>query len=213
MRAGLVAATMVFVSLAGCVLAPLPIPQDEAVLVWLRGHAGPTLDAVFLVVTRAGYELGVIPAHVLLVLALALSKLRRQALFALLAGGGSLLLNQAIKHLVGRERPALWISIAPETSHSFPSGHAMAAATLATVCVLLAWRAHGRWRWFAAGLAVVSVIAVGVSRLYLGVHWPSDVLAGWLAGVAWVLAAHLLVFARGPNGHEKAGAGPASSRV
>lgn len=213
MRAGLAAATVLFLALAGCVLAPLPIPQDEAVLLWLREHAGPGLDAVFLVVTRAGYELGVIPAQGVLVLGLVLWKRRRQALFVLVACGGSLLLNQAIKHLVGRERPALWLSIAPETSYSFPSGHAMAAATLAATCVLLAWREHGHWRWVALGLAVVSAIAIGVSRLYLGVHWPSDVLAGWLAGVAWVLAVHLQVFPRRPHGHEKAGAGPASPKV
>ena len=194
--AGLIVTTVLFLVLAGCVLAPASIPQDNAMLLWLRGHAGATLDAVFVAITRAGYGHGVIPAQVLLTLGLLAWKRRRQALFAFVSFAGSALLNQAIKHLVQRERPSLWVSIAPESSYSFPSGHAMAVATLACVCVILAWHARGRWAVLAA--AIVAAAAVGVSRLYLGVHWPSDVLAGWAAGVAWVLCVHLLVHARAP---------------
>ena len=165
---------------------------DEAVLRWFNGVAGPHLDAFFLAVSRAGYEYGVIPADVLLSLALLLRRKWREAGFAVASFAGSALLNMAAKHGFARPRPALWESIAPESTFSFPSGHAMGSMTLAAVAVLLAWRT--RWRWPVALAAVAFVLLVGLSRLYLGVHYPSDVVAGWAAGLAWVAGAYLVLF-------------------
>src|SRR5690606_4052086 len=99
----------------------------------------------------------------------------RHAVFAAVATGGSALLNIAAKQLFARDRPSLWESIAPETSYSFPSGHAMGSMTLALVLVLLAWHTRARW-WVLAAMAVF-VPMVGLSRVYLGVHYPSDILA------------------------------------
>ncbi|MFD7631713.1 phosphatase PAP2 family protein [Streptomyces sp. NPDC059851] len=93
--------------------------------------------------------------------------------------------SQGMKALVGRDRP-LWPDPV-DAAHfaAFPSGHAMTAAA---VCGMLLWllppagpKAWVRGAWV---LAVVSVIGVGFTRIYLGVHWPSDVLAGWLLGTA-----------------------------
>ena len=91
----------------------------------------------------------------------------------------------AAKQLFARERPSLWASIAPEDNFSFPSGHAMGSMTLACVLVLLAWPT--RWRWWVAGAMALFVPMVGLSRVYLGVHWASDVAAGWAAGAAWAV--------------------------
>ena len=113
-------------------------------------------------------------------------------LFAGIALGGSALLNLGAKQLFARERPSLWESIHPETTFSFPSGHAMGSMTLAAVLVLLAWRT--RWRWWVAVPALAFALLVGASRVYLGVHFPSDILAGWAAACAWVVLAYLLVF-------------------
>src|SRR5690606_20385315 len=101
----------------------------------------------------------------------------RESIFAAAALGGSALLNIATKQFFARARPALWESIAPETSYSFPSGHAMGSMTLAVVLVLLAWPT--RWRWAALAAMAFFVAMVGLSRMYLGVHYPSDILAGW----------------------------------
>ena len=111
---------------------------------------------------------------------------RAAALF-FLSVGGSMLLTQVIKPLVARPRPALWASIRPEHTFSFPSGHAMDTAAIAAALVLLVWghRGHG-WVW----LMPLFALAVGWARMYLGVHNPSDVLAGWAAAVAWVAAVH-----------------------
>ena len=87
------------------------------------------------------------------------------------------------KIFFGRVRPALWTSILPETTFSFPSGHSMISASLAFALVVLLWRT--RWRYPALICAVPAVFLVGLSRLYLGVHYPSDVLGGWCAGLIW----------------------------
>ena len=113
-------------------------------------------------------------------------------LFAGIALAGSGLLNVAAKHYFGRARPSLWESIAPESTFSFPSGHAMGSMTLAAVLVLLAWPT--RWRWWVLGLAAAFVLMVGASRIYLGVHYPSDILAGWAAALAWVMGVYLVLF-------------------
>ena len=165
---------------------------DDALLHWLNAMAGPRLDAFFVFVTRVGYQYGVVPVDVLLPLVLLWRRRWREGVFVAVACGGSALLNIAAKQTVQRPRPALWESIAPESTFSFPSGHAMGSMTLAAVLVLLAW--HTRWRWPVLAGASVFTVLVGLSRLYLGVHYPSDVLAGWAAGLAWVAGTYLVLF-------------------
>lgn len=134
------------------------------------------------------------PFDVLLVLVLAALRKYREGFFAGVALAGSGILNVAAKHYFGRARPSLWESLSPETTYSFPSGHAMGSMTLAAVLVLLAWRT--RWRWPVLVLMSAFVVMVGLSRVYLGVHYPSDILAGWAAALAWTLGVFLLVFRR-----------------
>lgn len=164
------------------------IPLLEAA----RAAASPGSDAFFVVVALLGYQAGVVPVDIALVLGLAWRRRLREGLFAGLSIVGSALLNLAAKPLFQRDRPALWESIAPEHTYSFPSGHAMGSMTLACVVVLLAWRTRARWLALFAG--VVFVVLVGMSRVYLGVHFPSDILAGWTAALAWTFAVHVLVF-------------------
>lgn len=149
-------------------------------------------DRFFAWVSALGYQWGVVPVDIGLVAWLALKRRMREGLFAGVAVGGSALLNVGAKHLFARERPSLWDSIAPETTFSFPSGHAMGSMTLAAVLVLLAWPT--RWRWWVALPAAAFVLLVGLSRVYLGVHYPSDILAGWAAALAWAVGAYVLVF-------------------
>lgn len=167
-------------------------PFDAPLLQFAHALARDGLDRTFLLVSRLGYGLGVVPLDVVLVLALAWRRRMREGLFAVLALGGSALLNVAAKHVYARSRPDLWLSIAPETTYSFPSGHAMGSMTLGAVAILLAWRT--RWRWPVVAAATGFVALVGLSRVYLGVHYPSDILAGWAAACAWTVACYGLVF-------------------
>ncbi|WP_227698569.1 phosphatase PAP2 family protein [Sphingomonas hengshuiensis] len=120
---------------------------------------------------------------------LALRRRMRSALLVLAAtilGGCGVTL---IKALVGRARPDLVDRLMTEASNSFPSGHAANSAivylTLATLLFPVVREA--RMRAFVLGAALGLTLMIGVSRVYLGVHWPSDVLAGWAFGSAWAL--------------------------
>jgi undecaprenyl-diphosphatase len=173
---------------------------DEPLLRFAHGMAGAGFDRMFLLFSELGYGYGVIPVDIVLVLALAWRRRLREGLFAGIATVGSALLNIAAKHAFARTRPDLWLSIAPETSYSFPSGHAMGSITLAWVVVLLWWQLPSpqwsRWRWPMAILAALFTLMVGLSRIYLGVHFPSDILAGWTAASAWTVGVYALVFNR-----------------
>jgi membrane-associated phospholipid phosphatase len=118
----------------------------------------------------------------------------REASFAGISFAGSALLNLGSKQFFQRDRPTLWESIAPESTYSFPSGHAMGSMTLAAVIVLLAW--NTRWRWPAVAFGVLFAGSVSLSRIYLGVHYPSDILAGWCAALVWVVGCFLVMFRR-----------------
>ncbi|MGV9315735.1 phosphatase PAP2 family protein [Streptomyces sp. NPDC003691] len=116
---------------------------------------------------------------------------RLLALYTAVTVALAAVVQQSLKAAVGRERPRWPDPVDSANYAAFPSGHAMVAAV---VCVLLLWllRRHGvRGRaWTAAvTVAAVSVAGVGLTRLYLGVHWPSDVLGGWLMGTGWALLA------------------------
>lgn len=165
---------------------------DDPLLWRARALAGPGLDRFFGLVSAIGYQYGVIPADILIVLGLLFARRWREASFAAAAFSGSALLNLATKQFFQRDRPMLWMSIAPESTFSFPSGHAMGSMTLAVVVFLLAW--HTRWRAPVAVLAALFVALVGASRIYLGVHYPSDILGGWMAASTWTVAVYLVLF-------------------
>lgn len=120
---------------------------------------------------------------------LALRGLRRSMAMVLVATICGSLVVTLIKALVGRARPDLIDRLMAEASHSFPSGHAANSAivylTLATL--LFPVMPDRRLRAFVIAVALLLTFMVGVSRVYLGVHWPSDVLAGWTFGASWAV--------------------------
>ena len=183
-----------FVELADEVRENEPLPFDEPALLFAQAMARDGFDRVFLFFSHAGYEYGVVPFDLLLVAGLAMARRFRQGAFAAVALGGSALLNLATKQLFARERPSLWESIAPESTFSFPSGHAMGSMTLAMVLVLLCW--NTRMRGWVVGAMLVFVPMVGLSRVYLGVHYPSDILAGWAVASAWAAGTWFAFFGR-----------------
>ena len=116
-------------------------------------------------------------------------RLPRLALFVVVTTAGSALLNSLVKLAVDRARPVLDDPVAHAAGMSFPSGHAQSAMVAASVLLLVFLPLlRGAWRWVAVGAAVVFVLAIGFARVTLGVHYVSDVLAGYALGAAWVAA-------------------------
>ncbi len=167
---------------------------DDPLLLYAHSLATPTWDAVMLLLSRLGYQWGVVPLDVTILLALLFRRLRRDSLFFGLSVIGAAILNQTAKVLFGRDRPKLWPSVAPEPTFSFPSGHAMGSAALVTALVVLLWPT--RWRYPMLLLGSIFVLLVSLSRIYLGVHYPSDILAGWAASFAWVMGLSSILYGR-----------------
>lgn len=161
---------------------------DQSVWTWFVGHRAPAATTVMTAVSAAGGTAGM--AVLALIGAGLLWRMRRRAEAGIVIGAavGAGLLVQGFKHLYGRARPPVIDRLTAATNFALPSGHALGSivvlGVLAAVAVLLS-------RWFAvqAGaivLAIAGIVAIGVSRLYLGVHWVTDVLTGWLLGGAWL---------------------------
>jgi undecaprenyl-diphosphatase len=155
---------------------------DREILVWINHHSSPFLDQLFF----RSHLMGALPFCAALVVAVAGWHLRRHeprpALVWVGLGLSTYVVQVTIKAIVDRARPQLWDRLILTGSSSFPSGHALGAATFYP---MLAWslsRFAPRFRvlWWVMGVGLA--FFVGFGRLYLGVHWPSDVLAGWLIG-------------------------------
>ena len=185
-----------FASLVGELHEKEVFPFDAPLLNFLHARASPAWDWFFVWISRLGFAWGVLPADIVVLLWLAISRRFRDSLFFFLAVAGSEILNVAAKNYFTRDRPSLWLSITPETTYSFPSGHAMASATLGMALIMLFWPSRGRWPVLLG--AACFVFLVGVSRIYLGVHYPSDILTGWAAAIAWVVGLHELVARKAP---------------
>ncbi|AYV45196.1 phosphoesterase [Caulobacter flavus] len=132
----------------------------------------------------------------LVVLALAVcASLRRwaEALVVVVGAVGGVGISQGLKHLFLRERPDLAYRAVEAANPSFPSGHAMLSAVVFLTLGALAARfaPKRRLKALALGSAVFLSVLVGLSRVYLGVHWASDVLAGWCVGAAWAMVCWL----------------------
>lgn len=158
---------------------------DSAVLLGIYHYSSPVLNEIALKVTNAGGVLGVLSLGAVAV-GIYLWRRQWQACAQIIAGiGGAGVLNFLLKLIFERDRPALWDQLIIETNHSFPSGHAMLSSALAFSLVIVLW--HTKWRWVAFVLATLYIFAIGFSRLYLGVHYPTDIIAGWCVSAAWVL--------------------------
>jgi undecaprenyl-diphosphatase len=167
---------------------------DEPILRYVHRHATPGRDAVMKFITAIGYSWGVVPMAFIIFFVLLAVRRRGNALFWAMAVGGAGVMNQAAKLLFRRDRPDLWLSPAPEPTYSFPSGHAMGSMALVAALAVLAWPTRGRW--WAIILGAAFTLSVGFSRVYLGVHFPSDVVAGWSASLAWVLGLSQVAYGR-----------------
>ncbi len=160
---------------------------DTAVLLWIDAHSPDWLYAPMRVVTALGDYWVILPLLAVAASAFYSLKWRISAALLVLSTCGGMVLTTALKSVFQRTRPELFESSYTAPFYSFPSGHAtVAVGFYGTLALLLAWRLEGFRRWAVAAAGALLVLLIGFSRLYLGVHYPTDVLAGYLAAPLWV---------------------------
>ncbi|MBB5232940.1 phosphatase PAP2 family protein [Deinococcus budaensis] len=193
---GVLGPLALFADLAGDVLRTGGFGWDRTILAGVASSRTP--DGTF--AAQALSTLGGLWALPLVVGALALGLARAggraHARFLVGAVAGAAALNVLVKLVFQRPRPADLVAVLTEPGFSFPSGHAMSNLAFGYALTLVFW--HTRWRWPVALLGCGWGLAVGLSRIYLGVHYPSDVLAGFAASVAWVAGLYLILGRRWP---------------
>jgi len=182
-----IAGTWGFAELAGHVNSGSTQAFDDAVLQWLGQHRSSALDGVMLDVTSLGTSSVVAMVVGVAALFLWLNQHKHSAILLLVSTFGGVLLNNLLKLGFSRPRPDVIPWITPATFYSFPSGHAMSATVVYSTVAYLAGRLQRthRARIAVAALAALIIAIICLSRLYLGVHYPSDVLAGIIIGLAW----------------------------
>lgn len=158
--------------------------MDARILLRINEWSSPLLDQAMLFVTNFGGYLVVLFATFLITAVLMRTRRLRQAAFVTIGVGGAAAITSILKIIFARDRPELWQVLEYESTYSFPSGHATLSFALAACIVILCRRT--KWRWQIASAAVTYVAIIGFSRLYLGVHYPTDILAGWTVAGIWV---------------------------
>ncbi len=204
MLAGALAVTtlaLLFIQLTGAVLEGQTQQLDERILLSLRKADNPALPVGPRWLRIAALDLTALGGATVLGLAVAavvgfmlLHRLYRNAAFVLLASGGGWVLNAVIKEVIERPRPDVVPHLQDVLTLSFPSGHAMtSAAVYLTLGALVMEMSKSRIvKIYTMSVAMLATALVGATRVYLGVHYPTDVLAGWLIGLSWAMLCWML---------------------
>ena len=184
------AALILFTWLAHEILTDVTLALDDRIRLALHSVASARLTTVMRALSLYGGPTGLAPLGILLALIFLLKRWHRGALLVVVTMAGAGLLDTVLKLIFRRTRPAAFFDYPLPASLSFPSGHAFFAASFfGGLAVLVSGRIRSRVLRAAVWVAAAALILlVGVSRIYLGVHYPSDVLAGYAAAAVWVAA-------------------------
>ncbi|HYN84694.1 MAG TPA: phosphatase PAP2 family protein [Pyrinomonadaceae bacterium] len=178
-----------FAGLAGEVYEGDTRRFDESALTLVNRFASPPLTSFMRAVTYLGSNEFLVGACACAVLAFVLTRRRRAAVTLLVTMAGAALLNFTLKLLSGRERPEPFFGAPPPESYSFPSGHALLSSCFyGMIAAVVAARLEGvARRGFVWAVAFLLIALIGFSRVYLGVHYPSDVAAGYAVAFVWMV--------------------------
>ena len=161
---------------------------DRTVLLWIHDTFPDWLDGPMRLVTALGNVYVVVPLLAVAVFVFYRGGRRLSAVLLVVSTGGSIVLTTVLKGVFQRTRPELIESGYQASFYSFPSGHAtVAVGFYGMLTVILAYRLRGAARWAVAFCGLLVVLLIGLSRLYLGVHYPTDILAGYLSALLWLV--------------------------
>lgn len=181
------AGTWAFASIAVHVRRGATQAFDDAILHWAAAHQVPWVHLAMLQVTALGTGVVVMMVVAIAALFLWLTRHKHSATLLLVTTVVGILINSMLKDVFHRTRPSIFSSGVEVFSSSFPSGHSMSAAIVYGTVAYLAGRLQRR-RWSRVVTAIVAlllILLIAASRIYLGVHYPSDTLAGMVIGFAW----------------------------
>ncbi len=193
---GMVVTLLIFIEIADAVTEGETKSIDNSILLSMRDSGDPSkpigperLQYIVRDITALGSMTILTLITLFVVFYLFLKREIRSIIYVLSASIGGLILVQILKFAFSRQRPEIVTHLASEISMSFPSGHsAMSAVIYLTLAVLISRiEKSAKTRIFIVSAALIITFLVGVSRVYLGVHYPTDVLAGWMIGLFWAL--------------------------
>ncbi len=187
------AAAVLFLELSEDVWLKEGFTWDAPIMLWLHQWRTPWLDNLFVAITQSAGP-WIVAGLIIVGIVLWQREERKTAVSLLASSAGSAALNALLKLFFARPRPAVFPPLTTESSYSFPSGHTMAAMAVYGLTAVLLWRRR-RIGW--AILAGLWVPLVALSRVYLGVHYPSDVLASLAVGTIWLILL-MFLFTRNP---------------
>jgi membrane-associated phospholipid phosphatase len=160
---------------------------DRSLLLWIHQFANPQLDRVMLFVTSLGNPAMVVTIFISTIAWLGMKRRSADGIrFAVVCAGG-ILINQVMKLFFAKPRPELWTRLISEYSFSFPSGHAVGSMVVYGFIAYILAKELPTYKRYIYALASILILAIGFSRLYLGVHYPTDVIAGYGVGVLWLV--------------------------
>ena len=160
---------------------------DRSLLLWIHQFANPQLDRVMLFVTALGDPGMVITVFISTIAWLGMKRRYSDGIRFLIICAGGILINQVMKLFFAKPRPELWTRLINEHSFSFPSGHAVGSMVVYGFIAYILAKELPVYRRYLYAIASILTIAIGFSRLYLGVHYPTDIIAGYGVGILWLI--------------------------
>ncbi|MGB3536099.1 MAG: phosphatase PAP2 family protein [Microcoleaceae cyanobacterium] len=186
-------ATLGFLFLSQQVFAQHTTTFDTAILQYFLSIQNTFLTLFFTIITFLGEPLFLMIINLVFIVFLWIKNQRSRAIVYLIIGNGAAEFNYFIKDFFGRERPELWDRILEVKYFSYPSAHAMNSIVIYGLICYYLMNQFKPWRWLILTITSILVILIGLSRLYFGVHWPTDIIAAYTMGSVWLAIAILIL--------------------
>ena len=192
---------LAFLLLARWVFSGDSMAFDLSIRDAIHRLASPAATRVFAILTMLGSDWVMAPLAAIVVCRLVFAERPRQA--AILVAGYLVanLLSRVLKAAFHRPRPEIFFSLPPAENYSFPSGHALVSTTFYGLMATILIAAYPHRRRAITGAMAILALVIGFSRVYLGYHYPTDVLGGWACAVAWLALCGPPIYAAGQS-HE-----------
>lgn len=189
----IIGGTILFIALAQQVHQHKEIWFDTVILTFFAEHRTVLLDDFFIGITWAGSSILLFPISISMVGLLIRRRYYPEAILMGVGFSGASLLNPTLKALMIRDRPLLFTPLGEYAGFAFPSGHTAQITAFALSIFIIIHRIRPCWQWSTAILLIMLVVCVATSRVYLQVHYPSDVLGGLLVALIWVFSTDALI--------------------